>query len=173
MRPCSPAAIPISYPSPPLIRIIRMLVAVLNSAFEVKFGLAEDRGKLDPEDPEKTRGRRTKAASNIAEQCEKRLPKEVTMRKRVATFAQAMALILAAAGVAMATPSTQIWIPSTDVQGFGTFHLGIDNYIRLSRNSAGGRDPNVYDIGPVAGFLPLKNLQTSMATAQMSTTTTP
>jgi hypothetical protein len=27
-----------------------------------------------------------------------------------------------------ATPSTQIWIPSTDIQAKGTYHLGIDNY---------------------------------------------
>ena len=45
---------------------------------------------------------------------------------------QAMTLTIAAATVAMATPSTQIWIPSTDVQGYGTFHLGIDNYFRAS-----------------------------------------
>lgn len=31
---------------------------------------------------------------------------------------QAMALTIAAAGAAMATPSTQIWIPSTDVQAY-------------------------------------------------------
>ena len=32
-----------------------------------------------------------------------------------------------------ATPSTQIWIPSTDIQGFKTFHLGIDNYTRTDK----------------------------------------
>ncbi len=71
----------------------------------------------------------------------------------------AMALTVAATGVAMATPSTQIWIPSTDVQAYKTFHLGIDNYIRSSKNSAGVREPNVYDIGPVFGFLPFEKLQ--------------
>ena len=30
-----------------------------------------------------------------------------------------------------ATPSTQIWIPSTDIQAKGTFHLGIDNYFTV------------------------------------------
>jgi len=29
--------------------------------------------------------------------------------------------------IAMATGSTQIWIPSTDIQSFKTVHLGIDN----------------------------------------------
>jgi hypothetical protein len=71
----------------------------------------------------------------------------------------AMALTIATTGAAMATPSTQIWIPSTDVQAFGTFHLGIDNYFRASTNAAGGRDANVLDIGPVVGFLPFEKLQ--------------
>jgi hypothetical protein len=81
------------------------------------------------------------------------------MKKVAKILIQATALTIAASSVAMATPSTQIWIPSTDLQAFGTFHLGIDNYIRADRNSSGGRDPNVYDIGPVAGFLPFKKLQ--------------
>ena len=81
------------------------------------------------------------------------------MKRISRIFITAMALTVAAAGVAMATPSTQIWIPSTDVQAYKTFHLGIDNYIRSSNNLAGGRDSNVYDIGPVAGFLPFEKLQ--------------
>ena len=68
----------------------------------------------------------------------------------------AMALTAATTGVAMATPSTQIWIPSTDIQAYNTFHLGIDNYIRTSKPSAVA---NVYDIGPVYGFLPFEKLQ--------------
>jgi len=71
----------------------------------------------------------------------------------------ATTLTIAAAGVAMATPSTQIWIPSTDVQAYKTFHLGIDNYIRADKNSDGTRGANVYDIGPVVGFLPFEKLQ--------------
>jgi hypothetical protein len=70
----------------------------------------------------------------------------------------ATTLTIAAAGVAMATPSTQIWIPSTDVQAYKTFHLGIDNYIRADKRN-GSRDANVYDIGPVVGFLPFEKLQ--------------
>jgi len=34
----------------------------------------------------------------------------------------------------MATPSTQIWNPSTDIQAGGTFHLGIDNYFSIENN---------------------------------------
>ncbi|MCB4792061.1 MAG: hypothetical protein LHV68_09255 [Elusimicrobia bacterium] len=33
-----------------------------------------------------------------------------------------------------ATPSTQIWNPSTDIQGVKTFHLGIDDYFSVSNN---------------------------------------
>jgi hypothetical protein len=77
----------------------------------------------------------------------------------------ATTLTMATTGIALATPSTQIWIPSTDVQAFGTFHLGIDNYFRASGVSksapaAGStRDANVMDIGPVAGILPFEKVQ--------------
>lgn len=77
----------------------------------------------------------------------------------------ATALTVATTGIAMATPSTQIWIPSTDVQAYKTFHLGIDNYFRASGvpksapTAASTRDANVMDIGPVVGILPFEKLQ--------------
>jgi hypothetical protein len=67
-------------------------------------------------------------------------------------------LLLLFAETAIATPSTQIWIPSTDIQPFMTGHLGIDNYFRASRND-GGRDPNVLDLGLTAGVLPFEKVQ--------------
>lgn len=70
----------------------------------------------------------------------------------------AMALTVAATGVAMATPSTQIWIPSTDVQAFKTLHLGLDNYLRTSSGDSETR-PNVYDLGITAGILPFEKVQ--------------
>ena len=69
------------------------------------------------------------------------------------------ALSLFSAGVALATPSTQIWIPSTDIQKFGTGHLGIDNYFRADRQDDGTRDPNVLDLGLTAGVLPFEKVQ--------------
>jgi hypothetical protein len=86
------------------------------------------------------------------------------MNKVSKVLIQAMALSIATAGVAMATPSTQIWIPSTDVQAYGTFRLGIDNYFRASGvgKSTGDptkRDPNIMDIGPVAGISPFAKVQ--------------
>jgi hypothetical protein len=64
--------------------------------------------------------------------------------------------VVAAAGAALATPSSQIFIPSTDIQAFGTGHLGIDNYIRTSNK---GGFPNYYDIGLTAGVLPFEKIQ--------------
>lgn len=79
--------------------------------------------------------------------------------KRVKMLAAAAAIVAMACGSAMATPSTQIWIPSTDVQAYKTVHLGIDNYVRAERKSDGSRDPNVYDLGLTAGVLPFEKVQ--------------
>lgn len=56
------------------------------------------------------------------------------------------------------TPSTQLWIPSTDFQAWKTFHLGIDNYIRTSKIN-GIRGAGIYDLGLTTGLLPFKKLQ--------------
>jgi hypothetical protein len=85
------------------------------------------------------------------------------MKKSMKIVSLAMTLTMAATGAALATPSTQIWIPSTDVQAFKTAHLGIDNYIRASAKSGVpgnlNRDTNVYDIGPEVGILPFEKVQ--------------
>jgi hypothetical protein len=47
----------------------------------------------------------------------------------------ALFMVLSTRGPAFATPSTQIWNPSTDIQKSGTFHLGIDNYFSILKNS--------------------------------------
>ncbi len=64
--------------------------------------------------------------------------------------------ILCFGSLALATPSTQIWIPSTDIQRFGTFHFGLDTYGNLGLKSAanGGRGFNVLNFGLTAGVLP-------------------
>ncbi|GAM08121.1 hypothetical protein OR1_00392 [Geobacter sp. OR-1] len=87
------------------------------------------------------------------------------MKKTISTVVMAATITLSAAGAALATPSTQIWIPSTDVQAFKTLHLGIDNYFRASGvpksppSSASTRDANVMDIGLTAGVLPYEKIQ--------------
>ena|SRR6266567_73867 len=84
------------------------------------------------------------------------------MKKIIKVVTMAMTLTAAASGIAFATPSTQIWIPSTDIQAYKTAHLGIDNYIRATGKSGSGtntRDTNVYDIGPEFGILPFEKVQ--------------
>lgn len=77
--------------------------------------------------------------------------------KRIAkVLTMAMALTVAATGVAMATPSTQIWIPSTDIQAFKSLHLGLDNYTRTSSDSSVN---HIYDLGLTAGVLPFEKVQ--------------
>jgi hypothetical protein len=83
------------------------------------------------------------------------------MKKITKIINLALMLVVTAAGAALATPSTQIWIPSTDIQAFKTVHLGVDNYFRAStnKNVGIGRDANVMDIGLTAGVLPFDKLQ--------------
>jgi hypothetical protein len=57
------------------------------------------------------------------------------------------------------TPSTQIWIVSTDFQKFGTLHLGIDNYFRLKNEAYHSRGAGILDCGLTAGVLPFQKLQ--------------
>lgn len=86
-----------------------------------------------------------------------------------AGLAAAAALLSAAvsAGSAHATPSTQIWIPSTDIQPYKTFHLNLDAYVRTKKESpanlTGASDgaslPPMCVIGPTAGILPFEKVQ--------------
>ena len=59
-----------------------------------------------------------------------------------------------------ATPSTQIWIPSTDIQSYKVWHLGIDNYFYDYKNGA-SQSLTAFptDIGMTVGVLPLTALQ--------------
>ncbi len=70
-------------------------------------------------------------------------------------------VILAAAfpGVSGATPSTQIWIPSTDIQPYKTLHFNFDTYIRTKNEEGGGKLPPVVVLGPTVGILPYEKVQ--------------
>lgn len=84
------------------------------------------------------------------------------MKKMTLAFVLAMTLSMTVTGIAMATPSTQIWIPSTDIQPFMVGHLNIDNYFRASgvpKATTATRDANVMDIGPTVGILPFDKIQ--------------
>jgi hypothetical protein len=64
-------------------------------------------------------------------------------------------------GVAFATSSTTYWTPATtDVQGFGILHVGVDNYFTVFRKAEDGGAAFATAAGPVTiGVLPFKNLQ--------------
>jgi hypothetical protein len=89
---------------------------------------------------------------------------QMTPKMMVPAVTRMIAGVLCAglASQGMATPSTQIWIPSTDVQPFNVWHLGVDNYFRASDNgqfTPGERDPNVYDAGITVGVLPSETVK--------------
>jgi hypothetical protein len=77
------------------------------------------------------------------------------MNKTTRILALAITMMATTAGVAMATPSTQIWIPSTDVRDFKQVHLDIDNYVRTSTS----KGANTYDLGLGVGVLPFEKLK--------------
>ncbi len=81
------------------------------------------------------------------------------MKKLAINFLVIIAFCLAMSSVAMATPSTQIWIPSTDVQDFKTLHLNFDNYVRTSHSPTDTTGPNTFVVGPTIGFLPFEKLK--------------
>jgi len=58
----------------------------------------------------------------------------------------------------LSTPSTQIWIPSTDFQKWKTMHIGLDNYIRTSKID-GIRGAGMFDLGLTSGLLPFEKFQ--------------
>ena len=59
--------------------------------------------------------------------------------------------------ITMATPSTIIWIPSVDFQGFKSWHLGFDNYIRMQKVN-GVRGAGIFDMGVTTGISSFKNV---------------
>ncbi len=71
----------------------------------------------------------------------------------------ALALMLAAAVAANATPSTQIWIPSTDIQKYNTFHLNFDNYVPVKKEANGSWKAPVSLIGPTMGVFATDKVQ--------------
>lgn len=68
-----------------------------------------------------------------------------------------VAVIISAEPV-ISTPSTQIWIPSTDFQKWKSMHLGIDNYLRTSKIE-GVRGAAMFDMGLTTGLLPFEKVQ--------------
>ena len=93
------------------------------------------------------------------------------MKKGVTCLAKQ--LLLTAMGLfmiismTMATPSTIIWIPSVDFQGFKSWHLGFDNYIRMQKVN-GVRGAGIFDMGVTTGVSPFKNVQAEVGVDYLS-----
>ncbi len=85
------------------------------------------------------------------------------MRKMIVIFTGFSLLFsFFAAGMASATPTTHIWAPSTDVQGYGIMHVTGDFYFASERDSQGNRPDTVTNTGLTAGILPFEKLNMEM-----------
>lgn len=68
-------------------------------------------------------------------------------------------------GTVFATPSTIIWIPSTDFQPYKKVHLGFDTYMKTKKNN-GTREPSVINNGITVGVLPYEKIQAEVGIDQ-------
>ncbi|MDH4162126.1 MAG: hypothetical protein OEW15_05480 [Nitrospirota bacterium] len=74
-------------------------------------------------------------------------------------IALVMGFVLLCGTAAFATPSTQIWIPSTDIQPFKKVHFGFDQYIKTRKIDGATREANVINNGITVGVLPFEKVQ--------------
>jgi hypothetical protein len=88
-------------------------------------------------------------------------------------FALVLGLTLLAGSTAFATPSTQIWIPSTDIQAYKTGHLGFDQYITVEKNDDGSRATTIVNNGITVGVLPFEKLQAEVGIDQRTISAEP
>jgi hypothetical protein len=88
-------------------------------------------------------------------------------------FVLVLGFMLLATGAAFATPSTQIWIPSTDIQGYKTLHLGFDQYITVEKNDDGTRATTIVNNGITAGVLPSEKIQAEIGIDQRTISAEP
>ncbi len=81
--------------------------------------------------------------------------KSLEMKARISKNVALVLLLVCSTLSAVATPSTIIWIPSIDFQGYKSFHLGIDNYaydFRSGKSFSGTAFPT--DLNLTVGVLP-------------------
>ena len=76
-------------------------------------------------------------------------------------------IVMVFCGEGLAGPTSQIIIPSTDAKGFKELTIGIANFTRFSGKSDAG--PNYYDVGIVAGVLPLEKLKLEVGVDYLTT----
>ena len=79
--------------------------------------------------------------------------------KGLKVLAIALMIVVMGAGIAAATPSTQIWIPSTDIQPYKKVHFGMDTYIKSESNGDGTTEATLTNIGLTVGVLPYQKIQ--------------
>lgn len=60
---------------------------------------------------------------------------------------------------ANATPSTLVWIPSTDVQKYKSLHLNVDDYVSSGKETNGAWKAPMFMAGPTIGLLPYAKVQ--------------
>lgn len=84
-----------------------------------------------------------------------------------------LGMVLMAGTAAFATPSTQIWIPSSDIQPFNKWHFGFDQYIKTQNTDAGTRETSVINNGITVGVLPFEKIQAEVGIDQRSISTQP
>jgi hypothetical protein len=74
--------------------------------------------------------------------------------------AAALTALLAFPAAAGATSSSTIWTNMTpDIQGFGIFHLGVDNYFTVARDADDGAGDFPTDVGLTVGILPFEKFR--------------
>jgi hypothetical protein len=83
--------------------------------------------------------------------------KKEKMMRNVKMLAAAAAVVAMTCGSAMAYPTGQINIPSTDAKGLKEVAIGINNYARFSTDGAAGA--NVFDLGITTGLLPFEKVK--------------
>ncbi len=79
--------------------------------------------------------------------------------KGMKTLVMGVVSVAMICGVAHATPSTQIWIPSTDIQSYKKVHFGADTYIKTASQDTGVTEPTVTNLGLTVGVLPWEKFQ--------------
>ena len=71
-----------------------------------------------------------------------------------------LTILVLSTGPAMATSSSTVWTPMTlDIQPYGVFHLGVDDYFTAFREADDGAGDFPTDVGLTLGILPFDKLQ--------------
>jgi len=84
-------------------------------------------------------------------------------------LAAASAIVALTSSMALAIPTSQTWIPSTDAKGFKEVTLSLINVVRFSDAVDAG--PNAYEAGVVAGVLPFENVKLEVGFDYLTTGT--